>query len=96
MAKTRAQLNRGIRQEALREMLAAQGHEQHIVELLGKIQNLDIEIDAHDLNRYKVVLDSKFKLLNKYLPDVRTTELTGAGGKKLAPLVKVYLDEPGD
>lgn len=68
--------NRRIRQEALREQLQQQGHLQHVVELLEKIKDED-DIDNDKLSRYKVVIDTKLKLLNKYLPDLKSTEITG-------------------
>jgi len=81
MAKTRAQLNKSIRQEALREQLAAQGHEQHIVEILGKVSKLKgDDLTSVELQRCKLIVDTKLALLKKYLPDVKQVELTGADG----------------
>lgn len=69
--------NRRIRQEALREQLQQQGHIQHITDLLEKISNEDEYIDSEKLQRYKVVIDTKLKLISKYLPDLKSTEITG-------------------
>lgn len=78
--KTVAQRNRAIRQESLRELLASQKHLEHAVELAHKIADLDEEIDAHSINRLKIAMDAKLKIVNKYLPDLKSTELTGDGG----------------
>ena len=72
--------NRRIRQEALREQLANQGHVQHVVEILDKVKDESQEIDANMLARYKLVVDTKLKLMNKYIGDVKSVELTGEDG----------------
>ena len=71
---TRANANRKVRQEALRDQLTTQGHVQHIVEILDKLSDLDTELDQLMLARYKLVLDTKLKLINKYLPDLKQSE----------------------
>jgi hypothetical protein len=75
MPKTRAQQNRAIRQEALREQLASQGHVQHVVEIAEKLSEPDIE--ALDIQRLKAKADIHFKLIDKYLPSLKAMELTG-------------------
>lgn len=97
MARTRAQENRKIRQDALREQLANQGHLQHVVENLRKIEELKLDtsdeskeglakrrnqLQAHnfEINKLKIVNEQRLKLINKYLPDLKSTELTGEGG----------------
>lgn len=80
MAMTRAQHNRAIRQEALREQLSNQGHLQHAVEIATKFAQLPKdEQDAH-----KVKFDMHMRLVNKYLPDIKAVEHTGEGGDPLA------------
>jgi len=68
--------NRRIRQEALREQLSNQGHLQHVVDILGEIQGAEL-MENEKLSRLKVVIDTKMKLINKYLPDLKSTEITG-------------------
>ena len=87
MSNSRAHKNRAVRQEALREQLANQGHLQHIIDLLAEIENLDKELDANQINRLKIVVDTKLSLLKKYLPDLKAVEVTGDGGDEL--VVKV-------
>jgi len=77
MGTTAATRNKQVRQEALREQLSAQGHVQHVVDILDEIKDLKRELDSNDLARYKVVLDTKLKLISKYLPDLKSVEHRG-------------------
>ena len=77
MGTTAANKNRAIRQEALREQLSNQGHVQHVVEMLNEIKDLQRDLDSNDLARYKVAIDTKLKLIGKYLPDLKSVEHTG-------------------
>lgn len=62
-------------------MLEAGGHVQHVLDLCTKIeQNPDGPINA-----LKVVIDTKLKLINKFLPDMKSVELTGEDGEELVP-----------
>jgi hypothetical protein len=76
MAATRAQLNRKVRQEALREQLSAQGHVQHIVDIVDKLRDPDEQIESDMVARYKISIDTKLKLVSKYLPDIKAIEIT--------------------
>jgi hypothetical protein len=75
MSKTRAQQNRHIRQEALREQLQAQGHVQHVVEIVDKVRDPDHFIDNDMIARYKIAIDTKLKLINKYCPDLKQEQI---------------------
>jgi len=77
MGTTAANKNRAIRQEALREQLSNQKHVEHVVEMLEEIQDLQRDLDSNDLARYKVAIDTKLKLIGKYLPDLKSVEHTG-------------------
>lgn len=85
MAKTRAQENRAIRQEALREWLSEKCTAQHFVDNLEKIEKLDPVEDAfaNKLNKLKTANEQRLKVMNKYLPDLKSTELTGDGGEPI-------------
>lgn len=90
MAKTRAQENRAIRQEALRELLSKQKHIEHIIDNLKKMEELapiakedddtDYTAAKFNLDKLKIANEQRFKLVNKYLPDLKQTELVGEGG----------------
>ena len=91
MAKTRAQQNRAIRQEALREWLSEKCTAQHLVENLEKIEELDPSAETffNDLNKLKVANEQRLKILNTYLPDLKSTELTGEGGGEVEASVSI-------
>lgn len=77
MAMTRAQSNRAIRQEALREQLTAGGHLQHVVDLAKQLAELDGKLDSTEVARLKAAAEIKLKLIGKFLPDVKSVEVTG-------------------
>lgn len=101
MAETRAQSNRRIRQEALREQLAEQCRVQHILEDIKKLDELsglkldDFEsaedyIAEHSVAKdkasiIKIAMDGRLKLLNKYLPDLKSVEVVDEDGNDALP-----------
>lgn len=87
MAITRADANRKIRQEALREQLANKGLVQHVIEIAEKLNNLNEELDQLQTQRLRAAADIKCKLINKYLPDIKTTELTGEAGEQISVII---------
>lgn len=80
MAVTRAHQNRKLRQDNLREWLSEKCTAQHFVDNLNKIENLDPESECfvNELNKYKTANDQRLKVMGKYLPDLKATEITGA------------------
>ena len=74
--QSRAQANKAIRAKALREQLASQGHLQHIIDIHSKLLSLEDDLDAVEVQRLRAVMDSKHKLIDKYLPTLKSTELT--------------------
>lgn len=80
MAATKANKNRAVRQEALRDQLSNQGHLQHVIDIIDKIQDQSETIQSQELSALKVVIDTKVKLIGKYLPDLKAVEVTGAEG----------------
>ena len=90
MGMTRAQMNKSVRQKALREQLEGQGHVQHVVEILNKISDLDSNLDSMELQRLKVVVDTKLKLITKYLPDLKSVEHSGDEDNPLQVQIAAY------
>ena len=83
MAMTKAQQNRAIRQEALREQLAGKGLIQKVLENIAKMEELDssdTQTGTFELQKLKTSNDQRLKLINKYLPDLKMAEITGEGG----------------
>ncbi len=77
--ETAAQANRRIRQEALRDQLAEQCRVQHVLVSIEKLEDLDSELAMVEVQRIKGAIDSRLKLINKYLPDQKEvfSEVTG-------------------
>ena len=86
MAETKAQHNRRIRQENLREQLSAQGHVQHAVDIAMKFAE---PLEREEVDRLKVKFDMHMKLTDKYLPALKAIEHTGEGGDQLAELFQM-------
>jgi hypothetical protein len=88
VAKTKAQLNRQVRQEALREQLSQQGHEQYISEIIANLSDPELEYDSLWVQRLKAAADLRLKLMAKYIPDLKSQELTGPEGGDLVIAVQ--------
>lgn len=84
----RGQKNRQMRQEALREQLAAQKLLESIDRHLDRAEKLRaavaqgresdrLEADRTELQIIKVQLDAGFKKLNKVLPDLKSQDVQG-------------------
>ena len=82
--KTVAQRNKAIRQDALREQLSEQCRIQHIIKNIEKLEDLKSDLEGNDILRIKSANDQRIKLLGKYLPDLKATEITGPDGGDLA------------
>jgi hypothetical protein len=82
MATTRANENRRIRQDALREQLSAKGLAQQVIESAEKLADLTNPLEAIDVQRLSAANNARLALVKKYLPDLKQTdvELTGADG----------------
>jgi len=78
--KTRAQQNRFIRQEALRDQLEGQGHVQYLVEISEKLRELDAEsgkgLETLDIVRLKAAAEIHKGLVDKYLPSLKQSDST--------------------
>jgi hypothetical protein len=91
MATTRAHANRKIRQEALREQIANQKHEQHIFEILEELREPGVEISSLELQKKKLIIDTKLALLKKYIPDVKQVEISGDEDAPLQAVTRIEL-----
>lgn len=78
---SRANENRAIRQEALRDSLEAGGHIQHVIKICKVLDDLTSPLEAVEVQRLKVVIDTKLKLIGKYLPDTKSVELSNKDGE---------------
>ncbi len=80
MSLNRKDSNRKIRQDALREQLSNGKHVEHVIDIVKKVEDGGSEFSSLDLQRYKLVIDTKLSLIKKYLPDVKQVEITGEDG----------------
>jgi len=82
MADNRATANRRIRQEALREQLSKQKHVEQVIKNIKKMEKEGAAMESTELQALRAATDTRLKLVNKYLPDLKQTdiELTGADG----------------
>ena len=80
--QTIKQANRDVRQETLREWLSQKCTAQHLVDNIQKIEALDdtSETFVNQLNKLKTANEQRLKVMNKYLPDLKSTEITGESG----------------
>lgn len=78
---TRAQENKALRQEKLREWLSKKCTAQHLVDNINKIEALDPEDESfkNQLDKYRVANDQRLKVLDKYLPSLKQTDMNIEG-----------------
>ena len=95
---TRAQQNKKIRQDSLREQLSGQGHVQHVVDSIQKLEQLDEELDSTQVQRIRAAIDSRLKLVDKYLPSLKSVEHTCDEDNPIAIAAYEirFSDEPDD
>ena len=85
---SRADENRKIRRESLREELKSREYLRQIHDLLSK------DWDAARVAETKAKLDAYFRLLSKTLPDVKAIELTGEDGGPIDASLAVQFVKP--
>jgi hypothetical protein len=88
MPKTRAQLNRALRQEEMRNKIEASGYESHVADVVKKLLDPEQEFDSIEVQRMKSAADLSIKMMAKFMPDLKSTEITGADGGDLVIAVQ--------
>lgn len=96
MAAPKKAVNRQIRQDSLREQLSGQKHIEQVIKNIIKIEGLavadkggdeidykDLQLKQFELKKLQVANEQRLKLVNKYLPDLKNTEIVGDGGSEL-------------
>jgi len=78
------------RQESLRELLSKGKHVEHVIDLCGELADDYVELDAAMVQRKKIVIDTKLKLINKYLPDLKSVEVDNNHSGELTIKVTNY------
>ena len=88
MAKTRAQLNRETRQAEMRNKIEASGYETHVADVVKKLLDPEQEYDSIEVQRMKSAADLSIKMMAKFMPDLKSTEITGPDGGDLVIAVQ--------
>lgn len=91
MAATRANKNRKIRQDALREQLANKGLAQQVIEIAEKLNQQYTSLEPTHISALKASADLKMKLISKYLPDLKQQEIIGDPEQPLETVNKIEL-----
>lgn len=73
------QVAKRIQQDELRERMSNQEHIRHIDVILDEMMATD-DMSSTQIQKNKVIIDTKLALIKKYLPDLRQVEITGADG----------------
>lgn len=94
MARTIKQAMRANRQEDLRTKLSEGKHLQYAIESIGKIESLEYsETSAFTLQKLKIAAELRLRLVNKFLPDLKSAEITGDGGGNITINVTDYSEK---
>ncbi len=80
LGQTRADANRKIRREALRDKLEAMGLVQQVSETATKLADLNQEMDTVEVQRLRAANEARFKLISKYLPDAKEDQNVNLAG----------------
>jgi len=72
---SRADENREIKREELKRYLQERGRLSYVFDNLEKLEDLHTEMDNVEVSRIKSATDTRVKLLNKYLPDLKQVEI---------------------
>lgn len=84
---SRAEKIRQERRDSLRELLSHQKHEEHVIDNLKKLERLDEELDSVAVSRLSKAIDTRMKLIAKYLPDDREPQNINLGGQEDNPVL---------
>lgn len=83
------------RQESLRELLSKQGHLQKVLDNVAKLENLDYQVDRDETNRLKICIETRLKLINKYLPDLKAVEISNQDEERIIKQIEIkYVKAP--
>ena len=91
---TEANARRAIKQKALRESLASRGLVQHVLDISSKLSDPDNNIDPAMVTRYRAAAEIQAKLINKYLPDLKSVEMVGDPENPLEHSISISFVKP--
>lgn len=83
MAANNPAKQRAMRQEQLRTYLSEKCRLEHVIDNIVKMEREGASMETNELNAIKYATDARLKLINKYLPELKATEISGEGGDAL-------------
>jgi hypothetical protein len=83
MAANNPAKQRAMRQEQLRTYLSEKCRLEHVIDNIIKMEREGASMESNELNAIKYATDARLRLINKYLPELKATEMTGEGGADL-------------
>lgn len=93
MAATNVAKQRAMRQEQLRELLSKQKLVEKVLDTAQKMDEQGAMLEQTELQAMKASAEIRLKLISKYLPDLKSQEITGADGDALVvSLIKKRFD----
>jgi len=75
MAATVAARNKQIRQDSLRDMLRGKGLVEQVIVTAKKLEEQHKDLKASAIQALRASADLRMKLINKYLPDLKQTDI---------------------
>ena len=96
---SRATENKRIRQDALRDYISERGSVQYLFDLIEKAEELDPTDPDFDkkLSKMKVVFDQRQKMLDKYMPNLKASEISLDANIRATEVdMRGVLDDPDD
>lgn len=76
MPATVAAKNKKVREEALREQLRQKGLHTQVINIAEKLCKEHLSLESSHIQALRASADLKMKLINKYMPDLKATELS--------------------
>ena len=83
MAANNPAKQRAMRQEQLRTYLSEKCRLEHVIDNIVKMEREGASMETNELNAMKYATDARIRLISKYLPDLKSQEITGADGDAL-------------
>lgn len=66
---------RETRREELIKFLQERGKLQYVFDIIQKLEDESVELDALQFQRLRAAMDARINLLKKYLPDTKSMEI---------------------
>jgi len=85
---------KAARRIPLRELLSKQKLVEKVIDISNKLEDLKNDLDPVQTQRLRAAADIKAKLINKYLPDLKSVEVTGDPDNPLEHSISISFVKP--